>query len=129
LTLVSNWPPETGVCDARLAFCAARPFLLKRAKPWWLSLFRLAEVYGGPNNARSGLEPDARGRVAQPGLTVDEIRSDRFRAYAFACDRVADRLDAAERERLRATGELPKWFLPAVETTAREIKRQLNASR
>jgi hypothetical protein len=115
------------VGDARLAFLAARPFLLRRAKPWWLSVFRLAEVYGGPNTSRSGMLPDARGRVAQTGLTTDEIRSDRLRPYVFACDRVADRLDAAERERLRAVGELPAWFLPAVETEARRIKREMNA--
>jgi hypothetical protein len=42
------------------------------------------------------------------------------RHVAFACEEAAAELDALERQRLRLTGELPKWFVVEVKRLARK---------
>lgn len=114
----------------RLAFLAAQPALRRLARPWWLSLLRDAEVYGGPYAGRSVLTAAAvdtkateAGRV-QPPTMAREIGSARMVAYAFACEQVATGLSADERAALRADGSLPSWFLPEVRRVASRVRKK-----
>lgn len=112
-----TWPPEQGVSDARLAWLAAAPHVRRKTRPWWATAFRMAELSGGGIGTATAL-------AAVP-TTASEITGDRARAYAFACDRLADRLQQEERERLRASGELPAWFLPQLDRDAAVWRRRL----
>jgi hypothetical protein len=112
------WPPEHDVTDERLAFLAARASLARRANPWWMSLVRIIEV-GGPRGTRGMSASPSRGGFST-GYTsrrtlTSEYVGHRMAYYVVACDDLAGKLSAEERRALRATGELPEWFLPAVE--------------
>jgi hypothetical protein len=117
------WPPERDVRDDRLAFLAARDQLRRAASPWWLALLRILEA-GGPRGTRGmAASPRARGFAAATRMDA-EARSDRMRWLVVACDDLAQRLAPDERQRLRASGELPVWFLPEVLEQARVLRRQ-----
>ena len=53
-----------------------------------------------------------------------EGRSDKMGDYAIAVDAASGTLTAEERRHLRATGEVPDWFLPDVERRAGQIRKQ-----
>lgn len=91
-------------------FLAAEPTLRRMATPWWK---QTPVVW-----RRRGPRP-----VKQTPFGPEYGRS-RLGELAMACELVAGRLTPAERERLRATGELPAWFLDAVrEEDARANRR------
>jgi hypothetical protein len=59
-----------------------------------------------------------------PGIGIrNERTSDRPADYAFVVDATASTLSPAERAHLRATGQVPDWFLPEVERQAAKIKK------
>jgi len=60
---------------------------------------------------------DARGEVA-----ASQERG--TAAYEFACLDLSKRLTTEDEARLRATGELPDWFLPALRQSAAEVRRR-----
>ena len=65
---------------------------------------------------RSGQRDDSGlGDVTVPPSSTYMIRS------SLAVDEVSRRLSDSERARLRATGEVPDWFLPEVTAIARHI--------
>ncbi|MFN2522351.1 MAG: hypothetical protein ABR614_03450 [Mycobacteriales bacterium] len=129
MTDTHPWPPEQGATIQRLAFLAAQPALRRLARPWWLALLRGAEVYGGPYSGRSAMTQAARDaeRTSStrfgPPTMASEIRSGRMASYAFACDRVAEKLSVDERQALRESGSLPDWFLPEVQRAAERIRK------
>jgi len=66
---------------------------------------------------------------ATDGATVGgdlrrERGSDRMHVYAVAVDDAAQTLSADERQHLRATAEVPDWFMDDVERRYREIRKQ-----
>jgi hypothetical protein len=48
--------------------------------------------------------------------------SRKMQRYAVAVDRVVPRLTAGERARLRETGDVPSWFLPAVKKEFKTVR-------
>jgi len=63
-------------------------------------------------------------RSPRGGPTVSgDVISDQMREYAFAVDDLAAELNPAERQVLRATGQVPAWFLPSVEQRVKEAHR------
>jgi hypothetical protein len=107
--------------DERLAWLAVRDELRRR----------------GTNNPFKALirvtaaaRPQAKMRrdgTAVAGLRGNEdidIVKGRMMRYAYAVDDVAKRLSAEERQVLRATGEVPGWFLPEVHRRYRELRRR-----
>jgi hypothetical protein len=66
-------------------------------------------------------------RRSAGGMVNDEQRdamSDRLGDYAFAVDDAARTLSKDERVRLRATGEVPDWFLADVERRFAELRKR-----
>ena len=118
------WPPGESLTDERLAFLAAEPALRKLATPWWLGFLRVFTAGGSANGML--VSPGATfGRDGSgPGGVTQEIRGDRMLAYVVAADIAAQRLSPEERRLLRATGELPAWFLDAVREAHAELKRR-----
>ncbi|QMU75512.1 hypothetical protein GXW83_06905 [Streptacidiphilus sp. PB12-B1b] len=104
------------VSDERLCWLAVRDQLNKKANKLgplgWLTALAGAGNRGGQR--ASGLGGDMR----------REGRADTMDDYAFAVDDAAGKLSAEERAHLRATGELPEWFLGEVERLAAVIKKQ-----
>jgi hypothetical protein len=100
------WPPKDGpLRDERLAFLAAAPTLRKRARRtsgWRWVLFEL---------------------LAMPFFHRAFVVR-RMHRLVLACEEAAGKLDALERQRLRATGELPAWFHPEVARLARRRPRR-----
>lgn len=58
------------------------------------------------------------------GDTRREGMSDQKMDYAIAVDRAAEQLTNEERLHLRATGEVPDWFLEDIDRRAKEIRKQ-----
>lgn len=110
--LTAEWPPEENVSIDRLAFLAAKPYLLRRARPWWLQLLRASNRraeyrdYRGRWTAGDTLNSSS----PEPIGMADEIGGERMRSYVRACDLAAAELSAGERAALRERGELPVWF-------------------
>ena len=100
------------VNDDRLCWLAVRDRLGSRARR--LGPFGLLGILAGRSRGATRLGGDLRREAA----------SDRMSDYAIAVDRASGRLSAQERAHLRATGELPPWFLDAVEQRAAELRRQ-----
>jgi hypothetical protein len=64
---------------------------------------------------------------AGAGLSGDMRRdqaSDRAMDYAFAVDGAAEQLNADERRHLRATGQVPGWFIGDVEQRVAEMRHK-----
>jgi hypothetical protein len=100
--------------DERLCWLAVREHCQRRARklgPFgWLAVFSAGSV-AGRSTARLG--GDAR----------RDDSSDKLGDYGFACEDAARLLKPAEREHLRATGEVPDWFLAEVERRYAEIRK------
>jgi hypothetical protein len=106
------------VTDERLCWLAVRDYCAKRSSKrgvfGWLGLFMAASARAGRGAAATGLANDS----------YRDGRGDRMGDYAFAVDDAARTLGKDERAHLRATGEVPDWFLADVERRYREIRRK-----
>ncbi|SEK33412.1 hypothetical protein [Streptacidiphilus jiangxiensis] len=65
-----------------------------------------------------------RGGGGLGGDTRREGMSDQKMDYAIAVDRASEQLTQDERLHLRATGEVPDWFLADIDRRAKEIRKQ-----
>ena len=113
-TPAPEWIPNQQLTIGRLAWLAARPVLLRRSHPWWVTLLR---VLGSSGRSASG-----------SGMAHDmstEVTSDRMASYSVPIDRIAERLSSAEVVALREHGTLPDWFFPAVEQERKAFLRSL----
>ncbi len=103
---------EHRLTDERLCWLAVRDELDRRTRSGLaMTMLRLF----ASNSCRAGVTPVR-------SVSGDMI-SERLMDYAFAVDELAASLDVEERATLRATGEVPAWFLPRVEERARQIRR------
>lgn len=104
--------------DDRLCWLAVRDRLNKKADklgPFgWLSALAGSGGTGRSSSAGARLGGDLR----------RQDRTDRMGDYAFAVDEAARALSAEERRHLRATGEVPDWFLGEVEQRAAVLRKQ-----
>jgi hypothetical protein len=111
--------------DEQLAFLAARPFLIKKSRPWWLSLFRILEAGGNSAYVMDrGMARVPNGGMMAKRTITSEIGGDRMADLVVACDAAAQTLTPDERTILRLTGALPEWFLPQVVAEAEQVKAQ-----
>jgi hypothetical protein len=94
--------------DERLAWLAIRDQLERRSRRRSL----LRRLVGNFVPTGRGLGSD---------VTGGSIKG-RMMRYSFAVDDVAQRLSPEERQVLRGTGQLPEWFLEAVERRYRELR-------
>jgi hypothetical protein len=105
------------VSDDRLCWLAVRDQVNKKANklgPFgWLTLL-----------AGSGGRGGGRRACALGGDMRREGRSDTMADFAFAVDEAARQLSAEERKHLRATGEVPDWFLADVVRRAAVIGKR-----
>lgn len=119
------WPPPGEATDERLAFLAAKPYLARRARPWWMPFFRIIEAGGGSAYvADRGMAKVGGGGVLYRRTITSEMHSDRMADEVVACDIAAQSLSADERMTLRRTGELPPWFFPRIDQEVTNLKRQ-----
>ena len=102
--------PTPKLRDERLCWLAVEDKLQRRSERGKGFLIGLMSVR---RRRRSGF-------IAQD--TSRDFASAKMRKYAVAVDAVATRLGAQEREVLRATGEVPEWFVGAVVAEARTVK-------
>lgn len=106
------------VTDERLCWLAVRDYCATRASKrglfGWLGLLMAASGRGGRASSATGLVNDS----------YRDGRSDKMGDYAFAVDDAARTLSKDERAHLRATGEVPEWFLADVERRYQEIRRK-----
>ncbi|MEV4556001.1 hypothetical protein AB0K51_03265 [Kitasatospora sp. NPDC049285] len=103
--------------DERLCWLAVRDRLGKKARrvgPFGWLLALTAASGGRQGGTAAGIAGDMR----------REGSSGRMHDYAFAVDAASERLSAEERGRLRATGEVPEWFLADVERRAAESRKR-----
>jgi hypothetical protein len=107
--------------DDRLCWLAIREQLSKKAHkvgPFgWLTALGAGAV-----SRRSG-------RAARTAARIDgdmrrEAASGKMMDYAFAVDDASGSLTPDERQHLRATGEVPEWFLADVERRVTEIRKR-----
>ena len=103
--------------DDRLCWLAVRDRLNKKANKL------------GPFGWLTALAGGAPGRGSRSGAGLGgdlrrSERADKMGDYAFAVDEAARKLSAEERKHLRATGEVPDWFLGEVERLAAAAKKQ-----
>ncbi|HEY2672102.1 MAG TPA: hypothetical protein VGJ07_17260 [Rugosimonospora sp.] len=96
------------VRDERLCWLAVRDQLDRRS--------RRRSVLG---RFLGNFTPSGRGFGAD--LTRGSVKS-RMMRYSFAVEDVAQRLAPEERQVLRETGQVPDWFLGAVEKRFRELR-------
>jgi hypothetical protein len=109
--------------DEQLAWLAVRDGLLRHDRR------RITSRIGtflDRRNRRAARERVAGGRPGQrerSGLgDVEVVPSSTYMIRSsLAVEEVSHRLSEGERERLRATGEVPDWFLPEVAAVARHI--------
>lgn len=131
--VATSWPPEEHATIDRLAFLAAKPYLMRRSWPWWLQLIRLLDVRAAPEGSDAmPRQPMAKhyaaARMVRPGSprppvgVTSEVRSERMRHYMCACELAAAELSAEERVKLRERGELPRWFWRALDEHAAEAR-------
>lgn len=96
------------VRDERLAWLAVRDQLNRRSRRRSV----LGRLLGNLTPTGTGFGTD---------LTRGSVKS-RMMRYSFAVEDVAQRLSPQERQVLRATGEVPDWFLDAVEKRFGELR-------
>ncbi|GIH16940.1 hypothetical protein [Rugosimonospora africana] len=96
------------VRDERLAWLAVRDRLNRRSRRRSV----LGRLFGNLTPTGTGFGTD---------LSRGSVKS-RMMRYSFAVDDVAQRLTPEERQALRATGQVPDWFLGAVEKRFRELR-------
>ncbi|PBC77798.1 hypothetical protein BX265_2555 [Streptomyces sp. TLI_235] len=107
------------VTDERLCWLAVREELRKKAHK--VGLFGwITALVAGAVGGRSGTA--ARTAAGTAGDMRRDEASGRMADYAFAVDDAAGTLGADERRHLRATGEVPAWFLADVERRVAEIR-------
>jgi hypothetical protein len=109
------------VTDERLAWLAVRDELARESRRLGLRGWLLAVLTGG-----GGALPSA--SASRAGPTVGRARwrertSERMGDYALAVDDVAQRLSDEERRVLRASGQVPDWFLDAVHRRYQALHR------
>ncbi|PYC77447.1 hypothetical protein C7C46_18775 [Streptomyces tateyamensis] len=108
------------ITDERLCWLVAREQVGRLArKPgafgWFtIVLGWLSALYRFGN--RTGTQESGRGMR-------QERTSQRMADYALAVDDTAERLSAEERRQLRASRELPAWFMPEVERRFAAIRK------
>lgn len=108
--------------DDRLCWLAVRDQLHRRARR--NPVMFLAYVVGrhpryiGTNAAGERLVSNAFGQGAS-----QDIARGKMQRYAIAAYEVSARLNPDERQALRATGQVPTWFLPAVLDQAKTIRK------
>ncbi|MEY9870561.1 hypothetical protein ABH931_000015 [Streptacidiphilus sp. MAP12-33] len=106
--------------DDRLCWLAVKEHVDKHTRKvglfGWLSSLGSG---GGVGGNRSGANGARLG-----GDMRREAMSDQKMDYAFAVDEGAERLSHDERLHLRATGQVPDWFLDFVDGRAKEIRKQ-----
>ena len=123
-SLPTPWPPVEEATDERLGFLAAKSYLARRARPWWLAWFRIIEAGGSSTYvADRGMAKVGGGGVMSRRTITDEMRGDRMADQVIACDLAAQSLSADERARLRRSGELPDWFFPRVDQEVTNLKK------
>jgi hypothetical protein len=127
--------PNRDVDVSVLAWQAVRPSIRKRS-----SLSALFGVFTGGGGATGGMglgtgqklftgaAADSVMRAEQSALRdahgqISDSEQRRLAPYEFASVELSGRLTSEEADRLSATGELPDWFLPALEARAGEIRR------
>lgn len=132
----SEWPPEENVTIERLAFLAARPYLMHRANPWWRQILRAfdrsAKTAGfrgvGPGSGAASRAPGALPTrpwtPREPADARDKVTGERMRSYVCACELAASELSAHERVLLRQRGELPVWFWTALDEHALALRER-----
>ena len=102
--------PAPRLRDERLCWLAVEDELHRRAKRGTGFFIGLSSLLRS-RQVSFGADDTARG-----------FASGKMRKYAVAVDTVAMRLNSQEREVLRATGEVPEWFLAEVLAEARKVK-------
>jgi hypothetical protein len=111
------------VNDDRLCWLAVREQLNRRAgRPGLRGWF--AALAGGSMRGTTGSRRLGTGASQLGGDVRREARSDAMADFAFAVDEAAGDLSAEERRHLRATGEVPEWFLGEVERRAAAIRKR-----
>lgn len=100
------------VTDERLCWLTVREELGKWARGM------------GPLGRLTVLGSSRRGGARLGGDVRRQAGSDRMRLYGRAVDHAAQTLSAGERKHLRATGEVPGWFLADVERRYQEIRKR-----
>ena len=98
------------VRDERLAWLAVRDELARRSRNRPLTFLR--RIFGNLAPTTKGFGQD----------TTAPVAGRRMRRWSVAVFDVAQRLDAGEREVLRATGRVPDWFLGAVRQRYRQLR-------
>ncbi|GAA5184696.1 hypothetical protein GCM10023322_26740 [Rugosimonospora acidiphila] len=98
------------VRDERLCWLAVRDQLDRRSRRRSL----LGRLVGNFTPTGRGLGVD---------LTRGSVKG-RMMRYSFAVEDVAQRLTPEERQVLRSTGQVPDWFLNAVERRFHELRRR-----
>ena len=121
---VRPWPPGESLSDERLAFLAAEPALRKLSRPWWLGLVKLFTAGGASNGVSVAAGASGALDKARTTSVQQDVRDRRMLDYVVAADVAAQKLNADERKALRATGELPEWFLGAVGEAKADLKRR-----
>lgn len=101
---------QAKVRDERLAWLAVRDELARRSRNRPLTFVR--RIFGNLAPTTKGFGHD----------TTAPVTSRRMRRWSVAVHEVAQRLDAGEREVLRATGRVPDWFLDAIGERYRQLR-------
>ncbi|MFI9269839.1 hypothetical protein ACIGXM_03845 [Kitasatospora sp. NPDC052896] len=104
--------PLPNVTDERLCWLVVRDELHKKSSK--LGVFGWITILGGGRRGGAALGGDLRREQA----------SGRMGDYALAVDDAASTLSADERGHLRATGQVPEWFMADVERRYQEIHRR-----
>jgi len=105
--------PNPGLSVDRLAWLAMRDYCEKQSRK------------GGAFGLLGRAFTTGRSRrlSASSSNFRNDISSDRMMDYSLAVDTCVQRLTAEERDILRSSGQLPSWFVAAVEQE-REIERK-----
>jgi hypothetical protein len=111
--------------DDRLAWLAMRDYCQKQARRqgpfgWLLTLFAGRSTGGVVRSSGTDLTV-----VSNSGRDLRrEIRGERMMDYSLAVDSCAQRLTAEERVALRSAGQLPEWFVTAVNEEYTAIRKR-----
>jgi len=98
--------------DERLCWLAMRDYVDEKSRK--VGLFRLFTYLGSGRRGGTRAGSDMR-REQTSGVKID---------YALAVDQAADKLSYDERLHLRATGEVPDWFVEDVERRLPAIRKR-----
>jgi hypothetical protein len=118
--------PVPKLTDERLCWIAVRDHVAKKSSK--VGLFGWFAALGGAGGgARTSSGSRASGMRNPAGLGGDMRRdamTDSAMDYAIAVDEAAEQLTPMERDHLRATGEVPDWFLADIDRRAEIVRRQ-----